>query len=217
MTKRRGHGEGSIKQRADGLWEARVSLEGGKRKSLYGKTRKEVQDKLRAALRDLDAGLDLSADHHDRRPVPRQVARGSVKPRSRPRPMRGTSPLSASASTPRIGSEQLAKLTPLDLQSLYTELADAGLSPRSVHHTHRVLHRAFVQAVRWKLIARNPCDGAQGPRATRSEMKVWTPEQADAFLIATRKHPAARPLHAGPDHRDAAGRTARAEMGETST
>lgn len=29
MTKRRGHNEGSIKQRADGLWEARVSLPGG--------------------------------------------------------------------------------------------------------------------------------------------------------------------------------------------
>ena len=49
--KRRGHGEGSIKQRADGLWEARVSLEGGKRKSFYGKSRREAQDKLRAALR----------------------------------------------------------------------------------------------------------------------------------------------------------------------
>src|SRR4051812_19034752 len=61
-TKRRGHGEGTIKHRADGLWEARVSLEGGKRRSFYGKTRKEVQDKLRAALRDIDAGLDLSAD-----------------------------------------------------------------------------------------------------------------------------------------------------------
>jgi hypothetical protein len=43
-TKRRGHGEGSIKQRVDGLWEARISLEGGKRKSLYGKTRKEAQE-----------------------------------------------------------------------------------------------------------------------------------------------------------------------------
>ena len=61
-AKRRGHGEGTIKQRADGLWEARVSLEGGKRRSFYGKTRREAQDKLRGALRDIDAGLDLSAD-----------------------------------------------------------------------------------------------------------------------------------------------------------
>ena len=90
---------------------------------------------------------------------------------------------------PRIGRKKLARLNALDLQDLYTQLAATGLSARSVHHTHRVVHRAFVQAVRWNLIARNPCDGAQGPRATRAEMKVWTPEETDAFLIATRQHP----------------------------
>ena len=64
---------------------------------------------------------------------------------------------------PRIGSKQLPKLTALDLQALYTELTDAGLSTRSVGHTHRVLHRAFGQAVKWNLLARNPCDGATAP------------------------------------------------------
>lgn len=32
---RRGHHEGTIRQRPDGTWEARLSLPGGKRKSLY--------------------------------------------------------------------------------------------------------------------------------------------------------------------------------------
>ncbi len=41
-TKQRGHGEGGIRQRPDGTWEARLSLPGGKRKSLYAKTRREV-------------------------------------------------------------------------------------------------------------------------------------------------------------------------------
>jgi hypothetical protein len=79
-TKRRGHGEGSIKQRADGLWEARVSLPNGKRKSLYGKTRKEAQDKLRAALRDVDAGLDLSAGRQTVAQFLDQWLAASVKP-----------------------------------------------------------------------------------------------------------------------------------------
>ena len=48
--RKRGHGEGSITQRkSDGLWQAALTLEGGKRKYLYGKTRKEVADKLKAA------------------------------------------------------------------------------------------------------------------------------------------------------------------------
>jgi len=59
---RRGNSEGSIKQRADGRWEARVSLPDGTRKSLYAKTRKDVQGKLKATLRNIDKGLDVRAD-----------------------------------------------------------------------------------------------------------------------------------------------------------
>ena len=48
---RRGHGEGSIYQRKDGRWAASsISIEGLKRKTFYGKTRKEVQEQLKKAL-----------------------------------------------------------------------------------------------------------------------------------------------------------------------
>src|SRR5947209_18631703 len=57
--KARGNGEGTIYQRADGKWCAAVSLERGKRKVLYGRTRKEVADKLNDALRDARRGLPL--------------------------------------------------------------------------------------------------------------------------------------------------------------
>ncbi len=50
---RRGSGEGAIHKRPDGRWEARLDLgylDGKRRrKSVYGRTRKEVADKLRAA------------------------------------------------------------------------------------------------------------------------------------------------------------------------
>jgi integrase len=84
-----------------------------------------------------------------------------------------------------IGKRQLAKVTSLDLQQLYSDLQEAGLSARSVHHTHQVLHRAFVQAVRWDLIPRNPCDGVTPPRPNCSEMHVLTREQVNALLAAT--------------------------------
>src|SRR5262249_42756177 len=64
--KRRGRGEGSISQRADGLWEAKVSLgydgQGKRRrKTVYGKTKAEVQEKLRETQTDLKQGVDISA------------------------------------------------------------------------------------------------------------------------------------------------------------
>ena len=50
MSKKRGNNEGSIYKRQDGRWAATVSLgyEGGKRKrkTVYGKTRKGVAERL---------------------------------------------------------------------------------------------------------------------------------------------------------------------------
>jgi integrase len=60
---RRGHGEGTIAKRGDGRWVGAVSLEGGKRKWAYGETRKEVQDKVAAVKRDVEAGLPVAPEH----------------------------------------------------------------------------------------------------------------------------------------------------------
>lgn len=56
-TRRRGNGEGTIRQKPDGRWEARYVAADGARKSVMGKTRAEVAAKLAAAIRDRDKGL----------------------------------------------------------------------------------------------------------------------------------------------------------------
>jgi hypothetical protein len=43
---RRSRGEGSVYKRKDGLWVAQYEV-GGKRRYLYGKTKKAVADRLR--------------------------------------------------------------------------------------------------------------------------------------------------------------------------
>ncbi|PLS87045.1 MAG: site-specific integrase, partial [Actinobacteria bacterium] len=66
MPKRRGNGEGSISRRKDGLWMARYWVEtpkGLKRKSVYGKTREEVRDKMVKALADRADGLVFDDDN----------------------------------------------------------------------------------------------------------------------------------------------------------
>ena len=53
MAKKKGNGEGTIYQRADGTWCTQITMYAdGKRKrpTLYGKARKEVADKLNKAL-----------------------------------------------------------------------------------------------------------------------------------------------------------------------
>jgi integrase len=189
-TKRRGHHEGSIRQRADGTWEARVSLPNGKRPSFYGKTRREVQDKLRAALRDVDAGVDLSAGKMTLAAYCDKWLSASVKPAVKVKTYEGYESIVRVRVVPRLGRKSLTQITPLDLQNLYSDLGAAGLSNRSIHHTHRVLHRAFAQAIRWGLLTRNPCDGATPPTPRRHEMKVLTQDQVAHLLDATTTHPA---------------------------
>src|SRR5215208_5604897 len=138
----------------------------------------------------LDDGLALDSGRQTVAAYLAQWLSASVKPSVKVRTYEGYESIVRVRVVPRIGTKQLPKLTALDLQALYTELADAGLSPRSTGHTHRCLHRAFAQAVKWNLLPRNPCDGATAPRTPRAEMNVLTPEQVRAFLSATVDHPA---------------------------
>lgn len=184
-TKRRGHGEGSIKQRTDGLWEARVSLPNGKRKSLYGKTRKEVQDKLRAALRDLDAGLDLSAGRQTVGQFLDRWLADSVKSTVRPRTYDSYAQLVRLYLKPDLGHHQLSKLTPQHVQAMMTARTAAGLSPRTVQYARAVLRRALGQAMKWGLVSRNVATLVDPPRSAKKPVTPLTPEQARAFITYT--------------------------------
>ena len=53
MGKRRANGEGSIRKRNDGSWEARILIN-GKSRSIYGRTQSDVRKKLTEVRNDLD-------------------------------------------------------------------------------------------------------------------------------------------------------------------
>jgi integrase len=183
--KRRGHGEGSIKQRADGLWEARVSLEGGKRRSFYGKTRKEAQDKLRVALRDLDAGLDLSAGRQTVGQFLDHWLEDVVKPTVRPKTHYSYAQLVRLHLKPNLGHHQLGKLTPQHVQAMMRAKSTAGLSPRTVQYLRAVLRRALGQALKWGLVSRNVATLVDPPRSVKKPVAPLTAEQARAFIAFT--------------------------------
>jgi integrase len=61
---KRGNGEGSITRRKDGLYMARYTVQtatGSKRKTIYGKEREEVAEKLIDALSNRNKGLVFDA------------------------------------------------------------------------------------------------------------------------------------------------------------
>src|SRR5262249_40409795 len=62
----------------------------------------------------------------------------------------------------------------------------AGLSPRTVGHVHRLLHRVFGHAVRWNVIASNPVASADPPAVERTEIEILGPDQIKLVLRGLR-------------------------------
>jgi len=86
---------------------------------------------------------------------------------------------------PVLGSTMLHKIRPEQIQKLYNDMQDRGLSPRTVRYAHTILKNALDQAVKWGKIYRNPAELVDLPRQKKKEMKCLTPEQAAIFMDAT--------------------------------
>lgn len=183
---RRGHHEGTIRQRPDGTWEARLSLPDGKRKSLYAKSQREVRDRLRAAQRDAENGLDLTARTQTVGQFLDRWLTDVAKPNLRPKTHHSYAQLVRLHLKPHLGHHQLAKLTPQHIQAMMTKQSAAGLSPRTVQYTRAVLRRALGQALKWSLVTRNVATLVDPPLSDQKEVTPLTVEQVARFLRATR-------------------------------
>lgn len=64
---------------------------------------------------------------------------------------------------PVMGDWPLASISPMDVRSLLSILADSGMAPSYVTKNLRILSQLMKAAVAERLIARNPCEGVRGP------------------------------------------------------
>jgi integrase len=85
---------------------------------------------------------------------------------------------------PVLGSRLLVKVTPLDVQALYSDRKAAGLSPTTTNLLHNMLHRALKQAVDWDMLLRNPTERVTAPRPAAPEPATWDAGQVARFLAA---------------------------------
>ncbi len=94
----------------------------------------------------------------------------------------------------------LQRLTPEDLDSLYTELLANGrqakgggpLAPKTVRHVHVTIHAALNDALRKGSVIRNVADVADPPKlakGARPKMKVWNADELRRFFELIENHP----------------------------
>jgi len=190
-TKRNANGEGSIRQRQDGRWEARYTRQVAgvwKRYSIFAKTKAEAAQQLRAELAKRDAG---SQPLPARETVENFLAAWlkGAEPSVRPRTRDSYRQIVTKHLVPHLGRTRLARLGPEQIQSFYADLADQGLSAKTVMNVHGVLHRALDQAARWRLIPTNPADLIDPPKVERRQMRALDAEESRLVLMAAAGDP----------------------------
>ncbi|NTU84676.1 MAG: site-specific integrase [Chloroflexales bacterium] len=188
--KRRGRGEGSIFKREDGIWCASITigvLDGKRRrKFVYGKTRKEVVEKLQALQRAHAAGVTFTK--LTVKEFLEQWLEQTVKRKNRVRTYDKYAEDIEHHLIPALGHHQLAKLTPSHVQALLNQLADANLSHRSIRNVRAVLRCALNQALRFGYVTRNVATLIDVPGDVTFKPVMIDEEQARRLIEATRGH-----------------------------
>ena len=187
-SKRRGAGEGLIYERKnEGRWEARLTVgwEGGKRKrkSYFGATQAEVQDKLLAARFDQSRGLLISSKSQTLGAFLDDWLIRSLKPRAKARAFESFSTITKLHIKPTLGAVALHKLNPQHVQRLLNEKG-VKLSPQTVGNIKTVLRSALAQALKWGLVSRNSAALVDAPRIPRRQVVPFDATQANRLLEA---------------------------------
>jgi integrase len=100
-----------------------------------------------------------------------------IEPNVAPRTFERYREIATKNVAPLLGQIALTKLRPEEISAAYAKALKVGrrdgaggLSPRTVHHMHRILKQALAIAVRWRMLTRNPADSADPPKVERRRM-----------------------------------------------
>ena len=185
MTRRREKGEGSVYRRKDGRVVGEYEDANGKKRYLSGKTKVEVRKKLRKLLQDRDAGIAYDSEGLT---VERYMDRwlASIQDKVRPGTYKPYEAITRLHIKPALGKTKLERLNALQLERLYREKLEAGLSARRVRYIHVTIRKALKDAVRLQLLSRNVADAARPPQPVRVEIEPLTQEQMRSLLQVAR-------------------------------
>jgi integrase len=160
-------------------------------RTIHGPARR-AQEYLTKTLHERDLGRGLEAAEITLNEFLDRWLDTAAKPKLRDKSYESYESLLRRYIRPALGERILSAITPLDVQGAYQKMIERGLSSRTVRYTHSVLRSAMRQAIRWRLQAQDPTDGAQLPRLRRREMRVLSADHSRAFLSAALK------THYGP-------------------
>lgn len=191
---KRSNGEGSVRRRPNGTWEARLYYEDPrtgerKRRSFYGHTAAEARRQMREARERLAAGAPvadsvMTVQEWCWRWLETTVAASSRRPTTR---VLYESMVRSHLAPPPLGQMTLGRVHPSDIEALVLRLRARGLAESTVQRIFIVLRMALEGAVRDGLIARNPAALVRPPRIERTEARHLSLAEVSALLEGARE------------------------------
>jgi integrase len=189
MTGRRMKGEGGVTLRADGRWMGTVELGWGpdgkrRRRTLYGRTQREVVVKLAAERRSVaEHGADLAHTTTVTVYLTRWVEEIAA-PRLKPKSLVSYRSVVRAHLIPRLGRYRLDKLAPQHVRAMDRAI-EADVSPMTALKVHAVLSKALTDAVREGIVARNVAELVDRPLRSAGTRGAFTVPDAVELLRTT--------------------------------
>ena len=170
---RRMNGEGSLRRRPDGRWELRVMLgyrDNGKPnyKHFYGRTKKEVQNKLEAFREDQRGGIDLSHNYTfaEWSEVWYENHKSNITPTTQENYRHILNRLQA-----WFGERHILDVKPYDIEIFLKAQRAEGLSDSYIASFRGMLYQIFHKAEANDLVRKNPVRFAEKMRSTGGPKK----------------------------------------------
>lgn len=192
---RAAQGAGSIRQRPNGSWEARITVGTdpgtGKpiRRSVYAATQKEVRQKMTAIQRQVDNNTYQAPDKTTVAEWLDTWMETFCKTKVKPLTFSSYQVAIRTHIKPALSTLKLQALKGTHVQKMYNDMTGAGLSPKTVKNTAAILHKALTVALKQGFIHSNPCDAAELPAAQCKEIKPLSDAEIPLFLSAIDNHP----------------------------
>ena len=188
MSGKRGNGEGTLYHNGR-YWVGQVTigsysdLHKSKRKSVYGRTRKEAQEKMNQvkylyAKRGTATPTELYVSDWAE-----QWLNLFQKPRLAPSTYWKQLNILQVRILPALGHIRLCALSAIDIQKLLNSLQDEGLSDGYIGLVYARIHTMLKQAVRLALLPSDPCTGVALPQSGRVK-KVSALNRDEQMLLS---------------------------------
>lgn len=185
---RRGNNEGSIYKDKQGRWRGLVSIPSVngkyKRKYVYGKSRKEVSEKVNELLRQLQTNTYIEPSKTTLYDWLCLWLETYCRNELRPSSYGSYQGYIENHIKNEIGGYPLCSLNTLIIQQFINEKSqkgrldgEGGLSPKTLKNLSNMLHKALEQAVALDMIPKNPTAHIVLPKRQKPEMRFFTVEE----------------------------------------